>query len=249
MKLDVAFAPQALGAADAAGRTVFVIDVLRATTTICAALAAGARAVIPAASGEEAVRLAQSLGDGDVLLGGERSCVRMPGFALGNSPLEMTTGAVSGKVIVHSTTNGTRALLAVQQARAVYAAAAVNLTVAGARAREAIEEEDGVLIVCAGRDGAFSLDDAYCAGRLVLAALGGRSTRKGLNDAALASLDLVRRYGSSWMRPFGHSAAGRELRRLGLGADVEAAARLDAWPVLPQFHDRRLTAAGIPVPA
>ena len=248
MKLDVAFAPQALGAADAAGRTVFVIDVLRATTTICAALAAGARAVIPAASGEEAVRLAQSLG-GDILLGGERNCVRMAGFTLGNSPLEMTQAAVSGKVIVHSTTNGTRALLAVPQARAVYAAAAVNLTVAGERARHAIEEEDGVLILCAGRDGAFSLDDAYCAGRLVLGALGGRSARKGLNDAALASLDLVRRYGSSWMRPFGHSAAGRELLRLGLGADVEAAARLDAWPVLPHFHDRRLTAASIPVPA
>ena len=248
MKLDVVFTPQALGAADAAGRTVFVIDVLRATTTICAALANGARAVIPAGSGEEAVRIAQSIGGADVLLAGERNCLRMPGFALGNSPLEMTAAAVAGKVVVHSTTNGTRALLAVPQARAVYAAAAVNLSAAGERARQAIEEEDGALILCAGREGAFCLDDAYCAGRLVLAALGGRAARKGLNDAALASLDLVRRYGSSWMRPFGHSDGGRDLLRLGLGADVEEAARLDAYPELPHFHERRLTAA-IPVPA
>ena len=161
MKLDVVFTPVALGAADVAGRTVFVIDVLRATTTICAALAAGARAVVPAASGEEAVRLAQSIGTEDILLGGERNCLRMPGFALGNSPLEMTSATVSGKVIVHSTTNGTRALLAVPQARAVYAAAAANLTVAGERARQAIDEEDGVLILCAGRDGAFSLDHMF----------------------------------------------------------------------------------------
>lgn len=248
MKLDVVFTPQALGGADVSGRTVFVIDVLRATTTICAALANGARAVVPAASGEEAIRLAQSIGGPDILLGGERNCLRMPGFALGNSPREMTPAAVSGKLIVHSTTNGTRALLALPLARAVYAAAAVNLSVAGERARQAIEEEDGVVILCAGREGAFSLDDAYCAGRLVLAALGGRAARKGLNDAALASLDLVRRYGSSWMRSFGHSAAGRELLRLGLGADVEDAARLDAYPVLPHFHERRLTAA-LPVPA
>jgi 2-phosphosulfolactate phosphatase len=248
MKLDVVFTPSALGGADAAGRTVFVIDVLRATTTICAALAAGARAVVPAASGEEAVRLAQSIGTGDILLGGERNCLRMPGFALGNSPLEMTPAAVDGKLIVHTTTNGTRALLAVPHARAVYAAAAANLTVAGERARQAIEEEGGMLILCAGRGGAFSLDDAYCAGRLVLAALGGRGARKGLNDAALASLDLVRRYGSSWMRPLGHSAAGRELLRLGLGDDVADAARQDAYPVLPHFHERRLTAAA-PVPA
>jgi 2-phosphosulfolactate phosphatase len=248
MKLDVVFTPQALGGADAAGRTVFVIDVLRATTTICAALANGARAVVPAATGEEAVRLAQSIGTADILLGGERNCLRMPGFALGNSPREMTPGVVAGKLVVHSTTNGTRALLSVPQARAVYAAAAVNLTVAGERARQAIEEEDGLLILCAGRAGAFSLDDAYCAGRLVLAALGGRSARRGLNDAALASLDLVRRYGASWMRPFSHSAAGRELLRLGLGDDVADAARLDAYPVLPHFHERRLTAS-LPVPA
>lgn len=243
MKLDVVFTPQALGAAEAAGRTVFVVDVLRATTTMCAALSNGARAIVPAGSGEEAVRLAQTIGSDDVLLAGERNCVRMPGFALGNSPREMTPDAVRGRLLVHSTTNGTRALLAVQGARAVYAAAAVNLAVAAERARQALDEEGSVLIVCAGRDGAFSLDDAYCAGRLALAALGGHALRRGLGDAALASLDLVRRYGSSWLRPFSHSAAGRELIRLGFADDVRDAARTDAYPVLPHFHERRVTVA------
>lgn len=248
MKLDVVFTPQGLGAAEVAGRTVFVIDVLRATTTICAALARGARAVVPAASGEDAVRLAQSIGSDDILLGGERNCMRMPGFALGNSPLEMTEDAVRGRLLIHSTTNGTRALLAAESGRAVFAAAAVNLSVAGERARQALEEEGSVLMLCAGREGAFSLDDAYCAGRLALAAMGGRPLRKGLTDAAIACLDLVRRYGPSWIRPLSQSAGGRELMRLGLGDDVRDAARQDAYPVLPQFHERRITAAAM-VPA
>lgn len=249
MKLDVVFTPLGLGPAELAGRTVFVVDVLRATTTMCAALVNGARAVIPAQSGEEAVRLAQTIGAGDVLLAGERNCVRMPGFALGNSPLEMTEDAVKGRLVVQSTTNGTRALLATQGARAVYAAAAVNMTVAGECARQAVERDDPLLIVCAGREGAFSLDDAYCAGRLALAAMGGRALRRGLGDAALASLDLVERYGSSWIRPFTRSMAGRELMRLGFTADVRDAARMDAYPVLPQFQDRRLTIAATTPPA
>ena len=239
--IEVAFSPLTLGPAEVAGRTVFVIDILRATTTICAALANGAKSVIPAATGEDAVRLAQSIGGG-VLLAGERGCLRMPGFALGNSPLEMTRDAVRGRPIVQSTTNGTRALLAAEHARAVYAAAAVNLSVAAERARDAVEAGEPLLILCAGREGRFSLDDAYCAGRLISAALGPKPPRRLLGDAAIASLALARRFGLDWRRPLRFSAAGRELRRRGFEADIDESARADAYPVLPHFHDRRLTA-------
>jgi len=243
MKLHVWFSPLGLGPADVQGRTIFVIDVLRATTVMCAALHNGARAIIPVASTEEALRLAQTIGSADVLLAGEKNCVRIPGFALGNSPLEMTEPTVKGKTIVVTTTNGTKALLAAQGAAAVYVAAAANLTLAGERAREALEQNRSVLILCAGRETAFGLDDGYCAGRLAAAALGGHRPRKGLNDAALASLDLVRRYGDDWARPLSYSSAGRELARLGFREDVLDAGRLDAYPVLPQFHERRVTVA------
>ena len=79
------------------------------------------------------------------------------------------------------------------------------------------------------------------------AALGGPKARRGLNDAALASLDLVRRYGDHWERPLSRSRAGRELIRLGFREDVQASARLDAYPVLPTFHERRVTLAPVPV--
>jgi 2-phosphosulfolactate phosphatase len=247
MKIDVVFTPAGLTVGEVQGRAVFVIDILRATTAMCAALSHGAKAIIPVASTEEALRLAQTIGSTDVLLAGEKECVRIPGFQLGNSPLEMTEQVVRGKTIIVTTSNGTRALLACQGASAVYPMAAVNLSAATDKAREALESERHILIVCAGRENAFSLDDAYCAGRLVAAVLGDRKPRRGLNDAAIACLDLVRRYGSSWKRPLAYSRAGRELIRLGFGDDLRDAARQDAYPVLPHFHERRVTLLTVPV--
>jgi 2-phosphosulfolactate phosphatase len=241
MKVDVLFTPTGLAAAEVQGRTVFVIDILRATTSLCAALSHGAKAIIPAGSTEEALRLAQTIGSTDVLLAGEKNCVRIPGFHLGNSPLEMTEAAVRGKTLIVTTSNGSRALLACQGAASVFLAAAVNLTAAAERAREAVQADQPVLIVCAGREGAFSLDDAYCAGRLAAAIFGSTRPRPALNDAGLASLDLVRRYGYRWGRPLAYSRAGRELIRLGFRADVREAGRMDAYPVLPHFHERRIT--------
>jgi 2-phosphosulfolactate phosphatase len=247
MRLDVIFSPGDLAPAQVQGRTAFVIDILRATTAMCAALHHGAKAIIPVASTEEALRLAQTIGSTDVLLAGEKNCLRIPGFHLGNSPLEMTEGAVRGKTIIVTTTNGTKALLACQGSAAVYGACAANLGVSAEKARETLDRDGKLLIVCAGRDGAFSLDDAYCAGRLAEAALGGLKPRRGLNDAAIAALDLVRRYGENWERPLRSSRAGRELIKLGFQDDVLDASRLDAYPVLAHFHERRVTLAPVPV--
>ncbi|MEI2718937.1 MAG: 2-phosphosulfolactate phosphatase [Gemmatimonadales bacterium] len=243
MTVHVAFTPLGLPTADVAGRTVVVVDILRATTSITAALHHGARAVIIAAETDEAITLAQSLDRSDVLLAGERHCVRIPGFQLGNSPREMLPETVRGKTLVMTTTNGTRALLATAGAHEVLVGAAVNLGAVGARLRAAVEAGRDVLVLCAGREHGFGMDDAYLAGRLVTEALGGRRTRKGLNDAAIVAVDLVRRYGNRIDRALALSAAGRELIRLGFGADVEAAAQVDAHPVLPIYHDRRVTLA------
>lgn len=247
MKLDVVFTPAGLTSAEVQGRTVFVIDILRATTAMCAAVSHGAKAIIPVASTEEALRLAQTIGSGDLLLAGEKNCVRIPGFNLGNSPLEMSETAVRGRTLIVTTTNGTKALLACLGAAAVYPAAAVNLGPAADRAREALERERDLLVVCAGRDGSFSLDDAYCAGRLVAAAVGSRKPRRWMNDAAIAALDLVWRYGDDWLRPLTRSRAGQELIRLGFRDDVADAGRVDAYPVLPHYHERRVTLSPVPV--
>lgn len=241
MKLDVAFSPNELTPGDVADRSVLVIDVLRASTTICAALHNGARAIVPVGDTAEATRLQEALGAADVVLAGERNSVRIAGFQLGNSPREMTPEVVQGKTLVMTTTNGTLALLATAGAREVVVAAAVNLTAAGEFARHALGQHDDLLILCAGRDNGFGLDDAYIAGCLAVRALGGRRRRKGLNDAALVSVDLVIRYRDRTERVLALSHAGRELTSRGFREDVEAASIIDAYPVLPYFHEKRIT--------
>ncbi len=245
MTLDVAFSPLGLVPGDFAGRTVFVIDVLRATSTMCAALHHGARAVIVADDASDATRIAQRLDTSDVLLAGERQGERIPGFDLGNSPAEMDEVAVKGKTLVMATTNGTAALLATTGAREVVVAAGVNLSLAGARARAALEEGKEVLVLCAGRNHGFGLDDAYLAGRLVVEALGGSRRRRGLNDAALVAVDLVRRYGDRLERVLALSAAGRALTAIGNREDLRVAAMVDRHPVIPLYHDQRVTLADV----
>ncbi len=244
MKLDVLFSPAGLASHEVAGRPVFVIDILRSTTVIAAALFRGARAVVPVATAEEASRLAQNLGAGSAVLVGERHGEPIAGFDLDNSPVEVTEERVRDKTIVMTTTNGIPAFLASQGASVVYGAAACNLTVAGTRAQALLVERRDLVILCAGREGKFALDDAYTAGRLAVFAMGGSRRRRGLNDAALVALDLARRYGTDWERPLRRSVAGRHLLSSRPG-DFEMALREDAFPVLPVLKDRRIQAEAI----
>jgi 2-phosphosulfolactate phosphatase len=243
VKIDVLFAPHALGAADLAGRTVVVVDILRATTTIAVALANGAKAVLPAASTEEALRIAQNLERDAVVLAGERKSARIPGFALGNSPAEFGPEVVAGKTIVMTTTNGTQALIAAQGAREVIVGAAVNFSAVAQHCRAALAEYGDVVILCAGVEKHFALEDAFAAGRLTKVLLPeGGLRRVTVNDGAVAALELARHYGERWLKALRASAHGRELVELGFRADLDTCAAQDTHSVLPLYADRRITA-------
>jgi 2-phosphosulfolactate phosphatase len=150
----VAFTPDEILEAPVA----VVVDVLRATSTIAQALASGYRRVYCCREVEDALALRERLGEG--LLGGERNAVRIEGFDIGASPREVLEPR--GKTLIYSTTNGTRAVLAAASAcRQVLLGSLLNL--------DAVAEvvKDDCTIVCAGFQGQFALDDAYCAGRIV----------------------------------------------------------------------------------
>jgi 2-phosphosulfolactate phosphatase len=218
---------------------VVVIDVLRATTTVITALAHGAKAVIPAATSEEAVRLASNLEKDGVLLAGERKSVKIEGFALGNSPREMTAAAVTGKTIVLSTTNGTPALVAAQGGDPVLVGAPANFKAVVARAREVLAQRGELVIVCAGREKQFAVEDAYTAGRLVKAVK--RGVRPvALNDAATAAVALTAAY-AGWSEALAASEAARLLAEVDLAEDVHFAAKPDRFDVVPTYADRRIT--------
>ncbi len=242
MRIDVVFSPAGVSAADVQGKSVEVIDVLRASTTIAVALANGAKAVLPAASTEEALRIAQNLEKGDTVLAGERKAQRVPGFALGNSPAEFTAEVVHGKTVVLATTNGTVALVAVQGAKQAIVASAVNFGVVVEKCREVLLEEDGLMIVCAGSERQFALEDAFAAGRIAKALMPEGGLRKvAVNDGALAALEIARHYGERWLRAFRASTHGQELAELGYREDVRLAAQEDSHPILPLYTDRRIT--------
>src|SRR6058998_1921624 len=239
MKIDVYFTPLGLNAGDLTGRAVVVVDVLRASTTVITALANGAKAVIPAATSEEAVRLASNLEKDGVILAGERRSVKIEGFALGNSPREMTATAVGGKTIVLATTNGTPALVAAQGGEPVLVGAPANFRALGEQAHQLLAARGDLVIICAGREKQFAIEDAYTAGRLVKAAKKG--TRKvELNDAARAAVALTRQF-ATWQEALENSEAARQLADVDLGDDVAFAAKADRFGVVPLYANRQIT--------
>ncbi|HEV8235701.1 MAG TPA: 2-phosphosulfolactate phosphatase, partial [Gemmatimonadaceae bacterium] len=167
MRIDVFFGTSGLTPGDTAARVVVVIDVLRASTSIATALANGARAVIPLDSTDEVVMRAKAFDRSEVKLAGERQMRPIPGFDLGNSPLEFTRETIEGKTVLLSTTNGTGAITALQGPRDVVIGSYVNFSAVLAMLRTAIRGGTDIAILCAGREKQFSLEDAACAGRFV----------------------------------------------------------------------------------
>ncbi len=242
--LDVAWLPAELPGSPVAGGPAVVIDVLRATTSVTTALAAGAAGVIPAASVSEAREVAAAL-DG-ALLCGERRGLPPEGFDIGNSPGSYTPARVSGRTLVFSTTNGTRAMRSASASSPLRLACFRN---AGAVARRLADDFEGgaagpgAVIVCAGRAGRVSMDDAWCAGHLV-----GRVTRVlpglWLTDGARAARELAASLGAPSAAGLADTAAGRALVALGLGRDVEACARLDDVEIVPMWRGSAFVVGG-----
>jgi len=202
-----------------------VVDVLRATSTIAQALASGYERVYCCREVDDALALRAELGEG--LLGGERKAVRIEGFDIGASPREVLEP--QGEVLIYSTTNGTAAVLA--------AASACETVVLGSLLNlDAVAEavEDDCVIVCAGFQGTFALDDAYCAGRIV-DFLGGEVT-----DAAKACGILARSFSTA------HEALlARTYGPPGLEDDIRFCAQENTTEVVPRFSRMVAAAAEI----
>jgi 2-phosphosulfolactate phosphatase len=215
MRLHVAFTPVEAGESPVA----VVVDVMRATSTIAQALASGYGRVLCCAEIEEAVALRDSL-DEPALLGGERSAVRIEGFDAGASPREFLEPRA--ETLILSTTNGTRAILtAAARCGVVLLGSLLNLE---AVARALREQGEDATVLCAGFQGAFAIDDAYCAGR-ILALLDGERT-----DAAKAAEVIA--------RAFPRAIDGINARTYGppgLEEDIAWCAQESVLDVVPRF--------------
>lgn len=231
--IDVAFTAEEVARAPLGGATAVVIDVVRASTTIVTALAHGARGVVPVATPEEAIVRARAWRDGTVLLGGERGGAPPPGFECGNSPAEFTSPRVRGRTLIFTTTNGTRALLAVEGAKQVVVGGFVN---AAAVVRWLERQSGDALFVCAGELGRFCLEDATCAGLLV-SRLRGQGPAAALSDAARAAAYLYAYYAADLDGMLGEATWAQALVAQGRGSDLPLCVRLDAFDVVPVARD------------
>lgn len=204
---------------------VIVVDVLRATTTAVTYLERGAEALLLTATPEAALARRGE----NVVLAGERGGLPLPGFDLGNSPVEAAGQRLAGRTVVMTTTNGTGAAhVAAATGQHVLLAALTNAHAAARRARALAAEE--IAIVCAGTDGRVSLEDVYAAGVLAeyLLAMGEYAADDGTRIAL-----TVRRAASDPREALSGGGHGRHLARLGLEEDVGYAAQIGTSTVVP----------------
>ncbi|MGL5647639.1 MAG: 2-phosphosulfolactate phosphatase family protein [Clostridium sp.] len=164
MKVDIIITPEHINEEYIKGKNIVVIDMLRATSVMTTAFKNGCKEVIPFLTVEEVFEEANKLGRENCILGGERNAKKIEGFDLSNSPLEYTKEVVLDKTILMTTTNGTKALNKVRDGKRVYIASVLN----GKKIAERLAKlNEDVIIVNAGTDGEFTMDDFICSGYII----------------------------------------------------------------------------------
>jgi 2-phosphosulfolactate phosphatase len=217
--IDVALCPSEIrrfSGMDLTSATVVVFDVLRATSSMITGLSAGALEIFPVNSVNEARK--RKLNEPDLLLAGERGGLPLHGFDLGNSPEEFEK--TTGRKVVMTTTNGTAAIQSMRNASEVLIGALLNVdALAGYLFRR---QPKNLLLVCAGTQEEFALEDGVAAGALI----GRLAEEDRLSDSAILVRALCERVGDdleAWLR---QTKNGRALQKIGKGSDIERCARL-----------------------
>ncbi len=218
MRVHVAFTP----GESATASVGIVVDVVRATSSIAQALAAGYERVLCCREIDEANALRAEL-HGEAVVGGERNGVVVEGFDVGASPREFAQGP-RAKSLILSTTNGTATILtAVDHCETVLIGSLLNLSALVETAKAAAAGGD-VAVICAGYKGAFAFDDAYCAGKIVEALGGVRS------DAAIAAALVAQAYPDPL-----EGLNARTYGPPGLEDDIVYCAQIDLLTTVPRF--------------
>lgn len=212
---------------------VVVLDIFRASSTICTAFASGAEKIIPQKTVEDALRIKNDRSD--ALLCGERGGVAPKGFDLGNSPFEFTAQNVGGRTLIFTTTNGTDALLSAPESADRLIGCFVNFDVIMnyiVRNRHA-----EITFLCAGNNGSFSLEDALCAGMFIDAV---SSLFPDQTDEALAAKAIFAMFKNNLHDTLKTTCHAQNLNLKGLGKDIDFCTNLNAAPIIPIFNGREI---------
>lgn len=215
------------------GKTVVVVDVLRATTSMVEALRNGALQVVPARDPGEAMGYAGHLGRRESLLAGERGGLKLPDFDVGNSPLEFSEQQVKGKSVVFCTTNGTGAILSARACAKLLIGCLRNRAAAG---KAAAKEGADIIVLCAGTLAECSADDIVAAGGILKAIMENTPEEPELNDFARVCLLVY----DSWKRgeaDLSVTTHYSHLRELGFIDDLSYCFEEDQTDVVPRYEN------------
>ncbi len=238
--LNVVLLPSLIDPDSLVNKTVIVVDVLRATTTIVNALNHGAIQVLPQPS-VEAARTAHDAHNGESLIGGERGGKIVDGFHQGNSPIEYTPEVITGKTLILATTNGTVAMEQCRAAKRILIGAMVNLDAVA----KAVESDSQVTVMCSGTDRIITSEDVMFAGALMDRLLKLRAETDALpdvlTDTAKLALDHWRttegaiQAGKPLADFFRNARGGINLVKIGHDADIVFASQINTVPVVPEL--------------
>ncbi len=231
-RLEVCLSPALIPLYNVEEYIVVVIDVFRATTSICYGIENGAEAIIPVSQVEECSAYLEK--GFDYLLAAERNGEVVNGFDFGNSPFSYTKEKVAGKTIVLTTTNGTHALHLSRQAKKIVIGAFINLT---AICNWLKQQDENILLVCSGWKNNFNLEDTLFAGAVV-DQLKGHGFR--VDDPAIAANDLYRLAKDdldTYLKKTSHS---ERLKALGIEKDIEFCLKVDLTTAIPVLEGDRL---------
>ncbi|STO11549.1 Probable 2-phosphosulfolactate phosphatase [[Flavobacterium] thermophilum] len=222
-------------------KVAVVFDILLATSSITAALAAGARSVIPVYNAAEAEQVGRRLPGGSYELVGESEGRTIAGFHP-PAPLFLQT-VCPGKTVVLSTTNGTVAIRRAQPARAVYAASLLNSPAVSEHICR-LHQEETIIVICSGSSGRFCLEDFYGAGYFVHCLIEQGINAAELSDSAMAAWLFYRQYASEEKAKevLSASRVGRWMVAYGLEKEIDYINRHGALSVIPKLEPGPLAA-------
>ncbi|MBC7412343.1 MAG: 2-phosphosulfolactate phosphatase [Bacteroidia bacterium] len=207
------------------GKTVVIIDILRATSAICSAFEHGINKIIPVMTIEEAEAM-QAKG---YLAGGERDGVKLPQFDYGNSPYDFMTENTVGKDLVLTTTNGTKACKMAEGAANVVIGSFINMA---AVAKYVSGLDNDVILFCSGWKDKFNIEDTLFAGALAEALmLQYRATTD--CDSTQAAKYLYNEANSNIIQFIEKSSHRIRLRKLELERDINYCFMLNQSQTIP----------------
>ncbi len=237
MKLFVYHTPE-LTPTDCLPECAIVVDVLRATTTMAKVLASGGEAVQVFSDLDLLTQTSESWPVEKRLRAGERGGAKVPGFDLGNSPLDCIPDKVQGKRLFISTTNGTRALQRVENAKVLITAALVNRS---AVVKYLLQNQPEIVwIVGSGWEGTFSLEDTVCAGAIahsILQQTNLSANEIAGNDELISAIALYCQWQNDLLGLLHHASHGKRLLGLNSHEDLKYCAQTDILDILPMQQE------------